>query len=245
MWNGFKTKRLYFAERSAVIVYPKGKGNGKMILKTEYFDAFPSFDIAMLEKGYHVIFISHYNRWATDEELDIAADFVRKTAEELDADECCILEGMSCGGLFAAKFAAKYPELTNVLYLDAPVLNILSLAGLGMCRNDAVAEFRREIVNSYKIAESEFVNFRESAIDNLKPLTENNIAVIMLYGNADDVVLYNENGKILEDFYNKNNGKIKVISKTMSGHHPHCLDDPTVIVEFVEQNLKIKEEKTE
>ena len=70
------------------------------------------------------------------------------------------------------------------------------------------------------------------------PLIENDIPVIMLYGNADDVVLYNENGKVLEDFYKKHDGNIKVIGKSMCGHHPHGLDDPMLIIEFVEANLK-------
>ena len=33
---------------------------------------------------------------------------------------------MSCGGLCAINFAAKYPDLVSVLYLDAPVVNLLS-----------------------------------------------------------------------------------------------------------------------
>ena len=235
MWNGFEEKKFVFKERDAFIIYPKCSPCGKMILKTEYLNAFPNFDIAMLNKGYYLIHISHRSRWAPDEETHIMADFVRFCAEELGAEKRCILEGMSCGGLQAACFAELYPELTAVMYLDAPVLNILSMAGLGECDKTNVEEFWREIVATFGVSKSTIVNFRKSPIDNMKPLIDNNIPVIMLYGNSDRVVVYEENGKVLENFYKENGGNIKVISKSMCGHHPHCLDNPEIIVEFVEK----------
>ena len=64
MWNDFESKEFVFADRNAIIVYPKGKPNGKMLLKLEYLGAFPSFDIAMLNRGYHLIFLYHQSRWA-------------------------------------------------------------------------------------------------------------------------------------------------------------------------------------
>ncbi len=237
-FENFKTKELIFSERKAVIIYPTGEPNGKMILKTEYLTAFPNFDVAMLERGYHLIHVFQRTRWASDEELDIQAAFVRYCAKELGCSERCILEGMSCGGLQAAKFAEKYPSLTAVLYLDAPVLNILSMCGLGECTSSAVPQFWREIVATYGVSRSTIINFRQSPIDNMEPLIENNIPVIMLYGNADDVVIYEENGKVLEKFYQEKGGTLKVICRSMMGHHPHGLDDPSPIIEFVEANYR-------
>ena len=237
MWNDFESKEFRFAERNAIIIYPKVKPNGRILLKTEYLDAFPALDIEMLNKGYYLIHIYHRSRWATDEETDIMADFVRHCAKELNASEKCVLEGMSCGGLQAAKFAEKYPGLTAVLYLDAPVMNLLSMVGLGECKCDAVPMFWREIVSAYGVSKSTMINFRQSPIDNMKPLIDNNIPVIMLYGDADDVVIYEENGKVLENYYKKHNGKLKVIAKAMTGHHPHGLANPQPIIDFIEENF--------
>ena len=234
MWNDFKTKKFIFAERDATIVYPDCEPNGKMLLKTEYLDAFPNFDIEMLKRGYYLIHISHQSRWAPDEETHIMADFVRHCAKELNASERCVLEGMSCGGLQAARFAELYPELTAVMYLDAPVLNILSMAGLGECKHENLDKVWRELVATYGVSRSTIVNFRKSPIDNMSPLIENNIPVIMLYGNADNIVVYEENGKVLEEYYKEHGGKIKVIAKSMCEHHPHGLEDVTPIIEFVE-----------
>lgn len=239
MWNEFKSKRFIFAEREAVIVYPDCEPNGRLLLKTEYLNAFPGFDIEMLKRGYYLIHISHRSRWAPDEETDIMAEFVRYCAGELGVSERCVLEGMSCGGLQATRFAERYPELAAVLYLDAPVLNILSMVGLGECKDEAVTGFWREIVATYGVSKSTIVNFRKSPIDNMAPLIENNIPVIMLYGNADNIVIYEENGKVLEAYYKEKGGIIKVIAKSMCGHHPHGLEDVTPIIEFVENNFEI------
>ncbi len=234
MWNGFKFENFIFTEREATIVYPDCEPNGKMLLKTEYLNDFPTFDMEMLKKGYYLINISHRSRWAPDDEITIMADFVRYCAKELNASERCVLEGLSCGGLQAARLAEAYPELAAVMYLDAPVLNILSMAGLGEHIREENDGMWREIVATYGVSRSTIVNFRKSPIDNMLPLIENNIPVIMVYGNADNVVIYEENGKVLEEYYKENGGNIKVIAKSMCKHHPHGLVDVTPIIEFIE-----------
>ena len=239
MWNEFKSETFIFAERQATIVYPDCEPNGRLLLKTEYLNAFPNFDIEMLKRGYYLIHISHRSRWAPDEETAIMAEFVRYCAGEFGTSERCVLEGMSCGGLQAARFAELYPELAAVLYLDAPVLNILSMAGLGECRAEGMDIRWRELVATYGVSKSTIVNFRKSPIDNMVPLIEHNIPVIMLYGNADNIVIYEENGKVLETYYKENGGIIKVIAKSMCEHHPHGLEDVTPIIEFVEDNFEI------
>lgn len=236
LWNDFKLEEFYFEGRTSWIIYPHCEMNGKLMLKTEYISAFPNFEIEMLKKGYCLCGMSHYTRWAPDYETNIMAKFVKFVAEKLNLCEKCILIGMSCGGLQAVRFAELYPELAAVMYLDAPVLNILSMAGLGEAEFNP--EFWRELVATYGFSKSTVINFRKSPIDNMKVLAENKIPVIMLYGNNDNVVIYEENGKVLEEFYRQNNLPIKVISKSMSGHHPHGLPkDPTPIIEFVERYI--------
>ena len=235
IWKDFKGEEFTFEDQLATVLYPTVEPNGKMVLKTEYLDAFPFFEQAMLRRGYHVINITHANRWAPDHTIHQMARFVRAMAEKLNCSEKVIPAGMSCGGLQAARLAQMYPELVPVLYLDAPVLNILSLAGLGD------AEFStgmwNEMVSAYGFNKSTVVAFRGSPIDYLDKLIEHNIPIIMLYGDADVVVPYHENGKVLEDYYKAHGGTLKVIEKSMTGHHPHSLKDPTPIIEFVEQYI--------
>ena len=237
MLTQFKSKTFVFLDRQAHIVYPSCPTNGKLLLKTEYFTAFPYFEVAMLKKGYTLCFLSHPNRWAPDSETHITAEFVRYVAKELGFAPKCIPVGMSCGGLQALRLAQLHPELISVLYIDAPVVNILSLAGLGASTCNDTSSFWKEIQDAHGVNRSTIVNFRKSPIDAMDKLIENNIPIIMLYGDADTVVLYEENGKVLEDYYRENGGDLKVICKPGCGHHPHSLEDPTPIIEFVEAHL--------
>jgi len=235
--NQFESKNFDFQDRRGTIIYPSCPANGKLLLKPQYLNAFPFLEVAMLKKGYTLCFLTHPTRWGPDSEIHITAEFVKYVAAELGFEPKCILVGMSCGGLQAVRLAQLHPELVSVLYIDAPVLNILSLAGLGAstCRNTPL--FRKELIETYGFTPSTLVNFRNSPIDHLPSLIEHNIPIIMLYGDADDTVLYEENGKVLEDYYREHGGDMKVIRKPGCGHHPHSLEDPTPIIEFIEAHL--------
>lgn len=236
--NRFEQKNFTFEGRSAAVFFPSCPSNGKLMLKTEYLTAFPYFEIAMLQRGYTLACVSHPSRWAPDSEVEVTANFVRFVADEYKLDPKCIMVGMSCGGLLAVRLAEQHPELASVLFLDAPVMNLLSLYGLGACKHSAVACFKAEMDKTYGFTPSTVINFRKSPIDNMKPLIDNNIPIIMIYGDADDVVIYEENGKLLEDYYKENSGDLKTICIPGRGHHPHSLAEPSPIIEYVEAHLK-------
>ncbi len=237
MFDNCVIDKFKFEERDAIVVHPTIPANGYWIWKAEYFDAFPNFEEAMVQRGYHICFIDHDNRWATPDSIEQSARFLQFVAEKYGLKQRGIAVGMSCGGLIASTLAEKHPELIDVLYLDAPVMNILSSAGLGERNDPSTESSRREIFDAYHLAPWSLVAFRGSPIDNMQPLIDHKIPVIMLYGNADKVVVYLENGRVLEDFYRANGGTIKVIRKSMVCHHPHGLEDPTPIIEFVEAHL--------
>ena len=68
-WNGYNIDEFYYDEKKAVVVKPNIKPNGRWLYKTEYFGAFPEFEIAMLNKGYHVCYVATKTRWANDEDI--------------------------------------------------------------------------------------------------------------------------------------------------------------------------------
>ena len=237
MWNGFSSEEFTFAGRNATIVFPSCAPNGRLLLKPEYLPAFPRFDAAMLRLGYHLINLTHPTRWASAEETRVTAEFAQYCAEKLRANPRCVLEGMSCGGLQAARFAEEYPAQTAVVYLDNPVLNLLSAAGLGAGREPDTETFFSEIAETYHVDRSTLVNLRESPIDNMPPLIEHRIPVILLYGDADTLIIGAENSRVLEDYYRAHGGTLKVIVRRGAGHHPHGLDDPGPIINFIEQHF--------
>ena len=114
---------------------------------------------------------------------------------------------MSCGGMFAVKFAARYPDCVSALYLDAPVLNLLSCpADAGQSQSGLWEEFHE----ATQMTMSELICFREHPIDKLPALVSHGIPVVMVYGKEDVIVPYCENGEVLERYYKEHDGKLLV-----------------------------------
>lgn len=230
-WNGFEKLSFEFEGREAILVFPKDENRtNNWLLKTEYWDAFPNFEIKMVKKGWHLAYIKNKTRWCLDEDLDLKRRFADYLIEEYKLCSKCVPVGMSCGGMIAVKFAAKYPKYISALYIDAPVLNLLSCPGdLGLAQGGMLEEF----TNATGMSMSELICYREHPIDKLPILVDNNIPVILVYGKDDTIVPYSENGALLEKYYIENNGILETIGKDGCGHHPHGLEDPTPIVDFV------------
>ncbi len=234
LWNGFKRIDFEFEGREAILVFPlKPNKNKNWMIKTEYFDAFPNLEIEMIKRGWHLAYIKNITRWCLDEDLDLKKRFAEYVANEFGLHKKCVPIGMSCGGLIASKFAARHPSYVQVLYLDAPVMNFLSCpAGIGKAGKSMMQEF----VDATGMNLIDLINYRENPVDKLDILIQNKIPVVMVYGDSDEVVPYDENGQILEKYYRKNNGNIVVFGKENCGHHPHGLTDNTAIIEFIESN---------
>ena len=120
------------------------------------------------------------------------------------------LIGISRGSLYAHRFAADHPDKVSVIYGDAGVCDIRSWPG-------GVAAGRKGKGSAGDWAE-----------------------VKKLYGFADDVVPPEENGLVVAERYRALGGTVVVIHKPGIGHHPHGLDDPTPVVEFVIRHASLE-----
>ena len=235
-WRGFKRIDFKFEGREAILVLPKvANAERNWLLKTEYFDAFQDFEYEMVCRGWHLAFIKNVTRWCIDEDLDLKARFAEALVLELGLYPKCVPVGMSCGGMIGVKLAARHPECVSALYLDAPVMNLLSCpAGVGKAKDILWPEFT-EVTG---MTLSELICYREHPMDKIHILHENNIPVVMVYGDSDEIVPYEENGSILEKYYRENGGIIETYGKKGCGHHPHGLEDNTPIIRFVEKYSK-------
>ena len=57
--------------------------------------------------------------------------------------------------------------------------------------------------------------------------------LLHVYGDADEVVPWEENTGLVAERYRKLGGDITLIAKPGVKHHPHGLEDSTPIVEFI------------
>lgn len=234
-WNGFECMQFIFEEHDSIIVFPeKDERTGYLAVKTEYWDAFPETEIELLNRGFVLCFIRNDNRFGMPEDLDRKARFIRYVQAQFDLASKCVLVGMSCGGMIAINFAARYPELVSCLYLDAPVLNFMSWpCGFGE-GNSKWEQAKSEILSSLKLDNlAQVLAYRYMPMDHIPQLVMNRIPVVMVSGDSDQVVPYNENGILLEKAYKDAGVPLEVYIKPGGDHHPHGLARSAPVVEFI------------
>ena len=235
-WYGFRRLNFEFEGMPACLVCPREAAEGnRWLLKIEYFEAFPVFERAMLEKGYYVAHVDNRTRWATPADMAVWPRFCAYLSKRWGLHQRCLPVGMSCGGMEAIYFAAEHPSLVAALYLDAPVTNFLSCPyALGKSREDFSAEFEA----ATGLTRTDMINYRNHPIDRAPDLLAARIPIMMVSGDADTVVPYDENGQHLTAYYRAHGGIIREIIKAGGDHHPHGLADPAPIIEFAETYYK-------
>lgn len=78
--------------------------------------------------------------------------------------------------------------------------------------------------------------YRQNPVDLMHVLAEHHIPIILVAGDDDHVVPYKENGEILEEYYRKQGEILEVHLKKNADHHPHGLEDPKMIADFLEKH---------
>ncbi len=233
-WHGFEKEEFMFGEREAIIVFPKQADKKRnWAIKTEYWNAFPETEIELLKKGFHIAYLKNTSKYATKEDCDAKAEFSSFLREKYHLSKKCALVGMSLGGAHAVNFAGFYPDLVACMFIDAPVLNFCSNPGqIGY--SEAGRGWERFMKEYPGITRAKLLSFDNHPISKIPVLKSHRIPIIMLYGTEDETVIYNANGKLLEEEYREDKDLLKVIPRTYQGHHPHgLLDKSYQISEFI------------
>lgn len=234
LWNGFECEEFEFEGHYAIIVMPEKKVESpRLLIKTEYFNAFPDTEIALLNRGFYLGFIKNDNRWGTAADIERKARFIKFCAEKYGLAQKCIPVGMSCGGIFAVKLAALYPELVSCIYVDAPVVNYMSCP-CGFGKGNSLSQDNSEILNALGLnGIAELLAYRDMPLDYLGRLIENKIPAVLVAGDSDMTVPYCENGAFIKRAYEGSGVDYEEYIKPGCDHHPHGLEDTTPVVEFI------------
>lgn len=234
VWNGFQLLEFSFEEHDAILVVPnQPTGDKRWLFKTEYFNAFPAFEIEMLEKGYYLAHVKNTTRWCLPEDTQRQVRFAEFLHREFGLHKKFVTVGMSCGGMQAIYLAAAAPERVALCYVDAPVLNFLSVPyGLGTGYGSNFKEFFAH----RGLSVADLINYRYHPIDCVPKLIENRVPVFLICGDSDHIVPYGENGELLYKMYQEADVPIYHILKPRCDHHPHGLEDNTPLIEAVEKS---------
>ncbi len=231
-WNGYERFDFELEGISCIVVKPEKINPGNpWIWRARFFDAFPNLDIAMLKEGWLLAYIDVSNLYGSTEAMRRFDLFYKYLTQEYNFAVKTVLEGFSRGGLPVFNWAYRNMEKVSCVYADNPVCDFKSWpGGLGVGPG-SVPDWER-CLDAYGLTEKQAETYDKNPIDNVHILAENNIPVIIVYGDADEAVPIEENTLIMLEKYNK----IKVICKKGGLHHPHCLEDPSPIVEFIKNS---------
>ncbi len=240
-WQGFDRYDFVVDGKPAIIVAPKHALPGNpWAWRGEFFGAFANADAALVAKGFHLAYLGVPDQFGNPavgkhwdafyDELTGKHGFAKKVA----------LIGLSRGGLYCFNWAAKHPDRVACIYADAPVCDFKSWPGgrpkqLGKGVGSE-AEWTKMLTAYGFQSDAEAIAYQGNPVDTLRSLAAAKIPLLHVYGDADMVVPWEENTGLIAERYRKLGGSITLIPKPGIGHHPHGLEDPAPIVDFIEKN---------
>jgi pimeloyl-ACP methyl ester carboxylesterase len=242
-WHGAKRHTFQFKGRTAWVVEPSTPLPGNPWSWCMMFpDAFTVRCAApqLVAKGFHHAFLDVGNTFGSPAAVTQLAAFhdeiVRRGLGPKPA-----LVGISRGGLYAHRYASEHPDRVAVIYGDAGVCDFKSWPG-GKGKGKGSPGDWKACLAAYGFAdEAAALAYQGNPIDTLAPLAKAGVALIHVVGDADDVVPPAENAAIVEQRYRALGGTIEVIHKPTCGHHPHGLDDPQPVVDFILRHAASRE----
>lgn len=227
-WHEGDRYDFKFEGRDAIVVAPlKAAPGNPWIWRPAFFDAFSNADKALLERGFHVAYLDVTNDYASPRSIKLGNSFYKEMVENHHLSSKVVMEGLSRGGLYTLIWASRNPNSIACLYLDAPLCDVFT------CLKKLHKRSWETLLKEWELTEETLDRFDGNPIDNLEPLAKAGVPIISVCGDADLSVPIEENMLVVRNRYQALGGTVELIIKPGCGHHPHGLEDPQPIVEFI------------
>lgn len=247
MWKGFRRMTFYAGGVECYLVLPDEFAEGNPWLwRTEFFGVGDLTDIEMLEAGWALGYCRVSNMYGSPWAVSIMKRFYDAVVPMANLRRQAVLLGVSRGGLYAVNYAATYPTTVAGIYLNCPVQDICSWPAY-LYNNPA---YDQATVNEFKYlwdscrSQYGFSSDAQALADrSASPrwkyniLLENDIPVLLAYGEKDKVVFFSENGQLLVDAYNGAN-KSNLLHVEYFPEQGHCVDWPKGASAYILENMK-------
>lgn len=240
-WNGFRRCDFLIEGKSVLVVIPDEVAEGRpWVWHGEFFGHKPAPDIALLKKGFHIVYLKVPNMLGSPAAVGHWNDCYKQLTTVHGLSKKPALVGLSRGGLYCYNWAIANPNSVSCIYGDAPVCDFKSWPG-GFGKGKGSPRDWKLVLQQWNFQDdAEAKAFQGNPVDGLKPLADAKVPLLHVYGDADDVVPWDENTGIIADRYKALGGSIELIGKPGIGHHPHGLEDSTPIVEFILKHASSK-----
>jgi lysophospholipase L1-like esterase/pimeloyl-ACP methyl ester carboxylesterase len=237
-WNGYDKHELKIAGKLVTIIAPAQAAPGlPWAWHGEFFGHKPAPDIALLGHGFHIVYMKINDMLGSPPAVDLWNQCYAEMTSRYALNKKPALVGLSRGGLYCYNWAIANPDKVSCIYADAPVCDFKSWPG-GKGKGKGDSKNWALVLKLWKFSdESSALASKANPIDNLSPLARHHVSLLHVFGDADDVVPWEENTGIVATKYKELGGDITLIRKSGVGHHPHGLEDSQPIVDFILKNV--------
>ena len=134
-YHGFLRLDFEYQGREVIVVCPKQRAAGNpWVWRAEFFGAFDTVDVEMLNRGWHVVYYQVSNMYGCPEAISLMKTFHDFVTVAYGLSQKADIFGFSRGGLYAVNYALRYPQEVSTLYLDAPVVDLMQWPREGVGR---------------------------------------------------------------------------------------------------------------
>ena len=230
---GYDCAAFKFEGHDARVVKPRVVASGKpWVWRARFWGHEPQTDIALLDRGYHIVYCDVVELYGNDEAVDRWNKFYAML-HGAGLSKKAVLEGMSRGGVYMYNWAARNPDKVACVYADAPVLDLRSWPG-GKGRSKGSTDEWEKFKKDYGYnTEAETAAFKNSPLDQVAAIVKGGYPMLHVVGDLDIDVPVDEHTALFEKQVKALGGNITVIHKPAVAHHPHSLPNPQPIVDFI------------
>jgi len=238
IFSEYKSEQFSFEGNDAKVVFPETPDEEKLwIWRARFWGHEPQLDKALLDLGFHVVYVDVSDLYGNDEAVGIWNRFYKLCRNKYGLNKKVVLEGMSRGGLIIYNWAAQNTNKIFSIYADAPVCDIKSWPGGQYAGVGSPSDWKK-CLEAYGLDSASVLDFKGIPSYTSIKVAKARIPVIHVYGDSDKVVPFEENTALLAEQFRKAGGTITLIPKEGIGHHPHSLADPKPLVEFILESTR-------
>ena len=219
---GYPCSGFIFEGRDCKIVKPKWSAIGHpWVWRARFWGHEPQTDIALLERGFHIVYCDVAELLGNNEAIGYWNDFY-KMLNNVGLGKKAVLEGMSRGGIYLYNWAAENPGKVACVYADNALIDLRYWPDTTILKQDF------NLNNAADIG-----SLKASPIDKVPQIVKGNYPILHLLADEDEAVDPSKNTLLFEQKVKDLKGNITIIHKPGFKHHPHSLPNPAPIVWFI------------
>lgn len=232
---GYESADFTFRGRECKVVKPRfARADKPWIWRARFFGHEPQTDIALLERGYHLVYIDQAERMGNGQCIDDWNAFY-SLLNQAGLSPKVVLEGMSRGAVYLFNWAAANPDKVAAVYADNPLLDMKAMYFGPNGEVKPENEISIGIKENYGIDRNDITSFKESPVDKIDEIVKGGYPILILCAELDEAAVNSQNTFPFVKKVKEKGGTIVVIEKKGFGHHPHSFANPSLIVDFIEE----------